>query len=183
MSDLDAVKQATKYATPMVELQRPADLAEFVAHSRGRRWNEGSGVLRGYMAAAAAEDDAAADDAAEAARPEVAELGPRLTLWGPLAPALDLVAPGYGWRSAGRRPRPEAGAPVLLRLAARWAQHEEALAVLDGLGERVTGPRGLGWAVDRAVLACMLGRAAEGPDVARGALRLPTSSRGLPPPR
>lgn len=184
MADLDAVKQATKYATPLTELQRPADMAEFCAHSKGRRWNEGAGSLRGYMAAATVEDEAAAEDAAEAARPAADELGPRLTLWGPgLAPALDLVAPRYGWRSAGRRPAAEPGAPVILTLARRWAEDPAAVAVLDGLGERVTGRRGPAWAVDRSVLAAMLGRADSGPPVDRGALALPKAPRrGLPPP-
>jgi len=185
LDTLDSVKQACKYATPLAELQRPADVAEFVTHAKGRRWNEGAGVLRSYMAAAAEADDAAADDAAAPAAAAAAELGPRLTTWGPgQAPSLDSIAPGYGWRSSGRRARAEAGAPVLLVLARRYRDSAEAWAVLDGLGVRAPSPKGPAWAVERPVLAAMLGAAAPGPKVERGALKLPKTgpaARGLPP--
>lgn len=180
LDTLDSVKQACKYATPLTELERPEDVAEFVIHAKGRRWNEGAGCLRGYMAAAAEADDAAADDAAAPAAAAAAELGPRLTLWGPgQAPALDSIAPGYGWRSSGRRPRAEAGAPVLLVLARRYRDSAEAWAVLDGLGVRSASPKGPAWQVERHVLAAMLGASAPGPAVERGALRLPKRGPAL----
>ena len=152
MDDLQAVKQACKYATPINEINEPAALFEFCAYQRGRRWAEGVGSLRGYMAEAVDEAEPEAEAAADA-------LGPRLTQWGPgRAPSLGAVAPRWGLHEA---PADDDGPPVALvpfRPTLATLSAPEVLGRLLELARRCDGVgSGLRLWIDPADIRLLLG--------------------------
>jgi len=115
--DLRAVGQVAKYSTPIGALG-PVHLAEFLAAAHGRRWHGGGGCWRSVVR------DADADDAAGL------DLGTGVSVAGPAAPSLDLVAPDLG------RPGGGWGTPlvssVTWRLCGQGA--EEAAAQAEAMG-------------------------------------------------
>ena len=180
MTDLEAVKQATKYATPIVEIDDPRALFEFCAYAAGRRWSEGLGSLRGYMAAAL-DDDSADEGATLDAR---ADLGPRITQWGPgRAPALAAVAPQWGRHEAAEAVEQDGPALVAMRPTRAAAACAATLARLVALAVRCEGQgHELRLMVSAADLRALLGPG-DRPTVARTSTKPPPGGwqvHGLP---
>jgi hypothetical protein len=113
MNDLEAVKQAAKYPSPVGRLPG-LQLAEFLACARGRRWHDGCGALRGVLAQAA-------ELAQGADSPLEDDAGVIVTQSRPGAcPDLDSVGPDLGWRDSAPDARPGA-AEAQLEDVQRWA--------------------------------------------------------------
>jgi hypothetical protein len=130
--DLEAVKQAAKYPSPAAMLSSSV-LPEWLAVARGRRWHDGSGLLRGALRQSA--------EAAEGAdRPDDGpELGPVVCVTRPgAAPDLDAVVPGLGLpvALADDGARPLVGAWCRWQVAAAWQGSPELGQAVEARGWR-----------------------------------------------
>lgn len=137
--DLDQVEQAAKYPSPVASLSGLA-LVEFLAVARGRRWHDGSGMLRGVHRQAEAMSSAELEQADEAEGVIVCAVAPGA------CPNLDEVAPGLGWADPSTARLVEAVDPSALvawRIGPRWAWAPELVEAAAEAGLRwFVGPAG-----------------------------------------
>jgi hypothetical protein len=110
--------QAAKYPTPIADLH-PLHLAEFVATAHGRRWHQGSGLLRSVVKMA---EELAPEDPLAPVRVTDARPG--------RAPMLHDIAPELGIRGERREPPPDG--PAVWRLLEGVS--DAAVAALQAAG-------------------------------------------------